>query len=153
MNKNTTAIRKCRHCGKNFISVANRVVFCSLLCRVESQTNKVAPRKCWPWLGAKDRDGYGRLRWNYKMIGAHIAMWSCCHSGPMPDHICVLHHCDNPSCVNPGHLFLGTVADNNADRDSKGRTGWNPKAGDNGRNSPRDDKGRFQCRAEVMCGV
>ena len=55
-----------------------------------------------------------------KLILAHRLSWMM-FVGPIPDDLCVLHHCDNPSCVNPRHLWLGTRTDNNADRDSKGR--------------------------------
>lgn len=50
----------------------------------------------------------------------HRVAWTVAY-GSIPDGLCVLHHCDNPPCVRPDHLFLGTVIDNNADRDAKGR--------------------------------
>jgi hypothetical protein len=71
---------------------------------------------CWPWIGQRDPDGYGRLTGEL----AHRRVWTSVH-GDIPDGFCVLHHCDNPPCVNPAHLYLGTQADNMADRVRRGR--------------------------------
>lgn len=80
---------------------------------------------CWHWLGGRHQNqGYGRLNEGVprgKTIYAHRVSWLL-HFGEIPDGLCVLHRCDNPPCVNPAHLFLGTVTDNNADRHAKGRT-------------------------------
>ncbi len=78
---------------------------------------------CWLWLANKDNDGYGRIKIKGKTLLAHRVSWNI-HFGQIPEEMNVLHRCDNPPCVNPLHLFLGTVLDNVRDRDSKGRNGY-----------------------------
>lgn len=79
---------------------------------------------CWNWIGSKNRDGYGQIRVERSGFNgyfrAHRVSWIY-HHGEIPDGLCVLHRCDNPGCVNPEHLFLGTQADNMRDRNAKGR--------------------------------
>lgn len=77
--------------------------------------------RCLEWSGYRDRKGYGQLRHAGRTRFAHRVAWSAAN-GPIPDGLCVLHRCDNPSCVRADHLFLGTNADNVRDRDAKGRT-------------------------------
>lgn len=82
-----------------------------------SKVNKTDP--CWLWIGAKTGD-YGYFRRQRESNRVHRFSYEL-HRGPIPKGLCVLHHCDNPLCVNPDHLFLGTQADNVRDMINKGR--------------------------------
>lgn len=75
---------------------------------------------CWIWTGLKIRQGYGRFSLNGKNWLAHRLAFLFTY-GEFPDDLCVLHNCDNPSCVRPDHLRLGSIRDNNADTMVRGR--------------------------------
>lgn len=75
---------------------------------------------CWEWTSARNEPGYGVLRIGEGNKLAHRLSWELEH-GPIPSGLIVLHRCDNPGCVRPDHLLLGTHADNNADMWAKGR--------------------------------
>ena len=87
---------------------------------------------CWDWIGAKYRCGYGHFRRKindkWVMYKAHRYSYEF-YNGEIPEKSFVCHHCDNPSCVNPKHLFTGTALDNTLDMVNKGRKGIirNPK--------------------------
>jgi len=80
----------------------------------------VGSLECWPWIGYRDRKGYGKLYLHGVPWLAHRLAWEFTY-GPLSLDVCVLHYCDNPPCVNPRHLWLGTVVDNNKDCIRKGR--------------------------------
>jgi hypothetical protein len=95
--------------------------------RFWAKVNRRGPDECWEWQGGRS-SGYphgilgsgprGAVVHEY----AHRVSWEI-HNGPVPEGRNVLHHCDNPPCVNPRHLYVGTIADNNLDRDVRGRSG------------------------------
>jgi hypothetical protein len=82
------------------------------------------PDACWPWLKGRTQDGYGSFRWTDTLDGERLAHRIACllTKGPIPDGMEACHSCDNPPCCNPVQLFLGTNAENVADRVAKGRT-------------------------------
>lgn len=88
----------------------------------------IADDQCWNWTGtvrSQDKP-YGRLiigsrsDGSRRSVAAHRLSYEI-HVGPIPDELCVCHRCDNPRCINPDHLFLGTKKENADDRDHKGR--------------------------------
>lgn len=78
------------------------------------------PGHCWVWTGAPDKDGYGRIWHQGKTLKAHRVGYII-QVGPISDHQEACHRCDNPPCVRGEHLFAGTLQENVADRDAKGR--------------------------------
>lgn len=76
---------------------------------------------CWLWHGSTDRRGYGQLRLGKRNLkyATHISLWLA--GRPVPEGMQALHKCDTPGCVNPDHLFAGTVKDNMRDCMEKGR--------------------------------
>jgi hypothetical protein len=81
----------------------------------------VSENGCWNWVATKDRDGYGLLTHHRgKQIRAHRASYEF-HVAKIPVGLLVCHSCDNPSCINPNHLFVGTSKENTRDMLDKNR--------------------------------
>jgi len=94
--------------------------------------------QCWEWTAYKSKKGYGYKRWQGKNQHAHRVSWLITYSD-IPDNLYVLHKCDNPSCVRPDHLFLGTQTDNMQDMIAKDRAG-DFKGIENGMHKLSDDE-------------
>lgn len=108
------------------------------------------PETCWEWNGCRNNDGYGQISINGRPVSAHKWLYEALN-GPVPDGLVVRHHCDNPACVNPIHLAVGTQRDNAQDRLLRGRQA-SRKGHDNGRRvlSERDIR---DIRKLSACGV
>ena len=146
MQKKST--RPCLHCGAPCKQRTR--TFCSQSCARKNSARPIEERfwkrvdkngECWNWTHRKTRDGYGYVkkfntvtgRWSYTYV--HRLSWELAN-GPIPDGLFVCHHCDNPSCVRPSHLFVGTHLDNMKDRSAKGRTRRSSKLKVDGNQSP-----------------
>lgn len=83
---------------------------------------------CLEFIGNRDKDGYGKMKFNGKDVRSHRVAYVLAH-GTIPENMQVCHSCDNPPCCNPKHLFLGTNKDNNNDKVRKMRHGIGEKNG------------------------
>ena len=90
---------------------------------LEKLLNKteIKENECWIWTGSKTPTGYGHLTHFKKDFYTHRVSFEIFNQKEIPKGMCVCHFCDNPSCINPEHLWLGTMTENIADRDRKGR--------------------------------
>lgn len=116
---------QCPLCGDRFARIEQRRC-AKPACRFWTKVNKNGPTlqpalgPCWLWTAGTTKAGYGQAASAGLNRYAHRVSWRLTH-GPVPDGLWVLHKCDNPPCLNPAHLFLGTAKDNAMDREAKGR--------------------------------
>jgi len=98
--------------------------------RLWERVDRSAPDGCWPWTGPAITNGYGCFSWQNRQVRTHRVSYEL-HYGPIPEGMYVCHRCDNPLCVKPSHLFLGSPAVNVADMIGKGRS-RSPRGAANG---------------------
>lgn len=120
----------CQQCKVEFPNnrKISRSAFCSIECAFWHRVEKTD--KCWNWTAATHKFGYGEFRFKSIFYRTHRFSYEM-HHGTIPDGMSVLHHCDNPRCVNPDHLYAGTAVENSIDMHSRGR--WklrNPYCGE-----------------------
>lgn len=106
---------------KNPNSIENHInYFWERVDKINGPILKGLNTRCWMWIGSRTTRGYGRMPFaNRKMCKAHRIAWFLAH-GKWPSNL-ACHHCDNPSCIRPEHLFNGATIDNSADMVAKGR--------------------------------
>lgn len=120
---------RAKSCGCLLLETNQEQHHSKMVERFHSSYTTIAECGCWIWDRSCDKGGYGWFAFERSKTGkAHRASWFI-HFGPIPDGLCVLHRCDNPSCVNPHHLFLGTNTENNIDKVTKNRQAYGQRNG------------------------
>jgi hypothetical protein len=116
--------RRTRKYGSPFATIRHAMQGLPVEVRFKKMHRKDGLQGCWLWTGAVDKDGYGVFHGVYDGVDygrAHRYSWAFHSQSHIPSGMYVCHSCDTPGCVNPAHLWLGTVTDNHADMDEKGR--------------------------------
>lgn len=125
----------CKQCGGAFEKWPSALLrgegrYCTVTCRSTAATIAIEVRfwdnvergaGCWTWKRAtRGAQGYGTTKWQHRTYATHRLAWELTY-GPIPPGLLVCHRCDNPPCVRPDHLWLGTPLDNMRDMRDKGR--------------------------------
>lgn len=111
-------VKKCATCGLSFNATTGVAKYCSDACHFGANVRKT--ETCWIWTGSTDKDGYGVAKLRGRRVEKAHRLSFRLHNGDAAGML-VCHTCDNPQCVNPAHLFIGTALDNKSDCVSKGR--------------------------------
>lgn len=144
MSRVTLATKTCAYCHRTFSkdprntwAYWERAKYCSQQCAGNAQTARLAAQRlplredfarwfdrpedgCWEWKGARSADGYGAYSYKKKSYRAHRLALEL-DGRPVPDGMYACHHCDNPICVRPDHLYVGTPTDNMRDAKKRNR--------------------------------
>lgn len=144
-------IKPCFGCGDSFVPSYRNRSHCSQACRFWSKVRTAGHSECWTWTSSRHYAGYGEIWWDGKRRKAHRIAWQLTY-GLVPDGMLVCHHCDNPPCCNPAHLFLGTNAANMADRNNKGRARGGGSQGESHPNAKLTESNVRAIRAEYLSG-
>lgn len=114
---------KCLNCGNFFKrGQAGQQRYCSVKCRILSAYD-VSENGCWIWKKSCFKAGYGAINVGGKITYAHRLSYEI-FNGPIENGMFVMHVCDEPACINPGHLIVGSPLDNVQDMMAKGRNHW-----------------------------
>jgi hypothetical protein len=89
--------------------------------RFWAKVERLGPEVCWNWKASTSNYGYGAFWFRSRLKGAHVASWIMANGKEVPKGMEVLHSCDNPPCVNPAHLSLGTRTENMRQASARGR--------------------------------
>jgi len=117
--------------------------------RFWSKVDRRDENSCWEWTRGKVKEGYGRFKLNGKQVSAHRLAYSLTY-GEAPSGLYVCHRCDNRSCCNPSHLFLGTNQDNQLDCVAKGRSAVHRLISIDRRGI---NNGRAKLTEDQVCGI